>query len=188
MRRECVGQSEGRCQLRTEQARSEYPYWYMQPRARHRAHRMPFRRREVIHQFDDILRKLAGIGGEIAPQRTRGELVRARRAPEPEVDAPGVERFKGAELFGNHERRMIGQHDPAGADAYGGRAAGDMPDQHGSRGAGDARHAVMLGQPVAPVAPALRVPGKIQRVTERLRSVAAFVDRGQVKDGEGDHV
>jgi hypothetical protein len=32
------------------------------------------------------------------------------------------------------------------------------------------------------------VPGKIKRVAKRLGSIAAFGDRGQVKDGKGDHV
>jgi hypothetical protein len=63
-----------------------------------------------------------------------------------------------------------------------------MPDQDSGRGAGNARHAMMLGQPEALVAPALCVPGKIKRVAKRLGSVAAFGDRGQVKDGKGDHV
>ncbi|MGA9666784.1 MAG: hypothetical protein WBQ69_10090 [Gallionella sp.] len=46
----------------------------------------------------------------------------------------------------------------------------------------------MLGQPVAPVIPALSMQGKIQRVAKRLGSIAAFGDRGQVKDGKRDHL
>jgi hypothetical protein len=45
----------------------------------------------------------------------------------------------------------------------------------------------MFGQPEAPVAPSFAVPGKVKRVAERLGSVTAFGDRGQVKDGKGDH-
>ena len=83
---------------------------------------------------------------------------------------------------------MVGQHYPADTDADGRRATGYMPDQDSGRGAGNARHAMMLGQPEALVAPALCVPGKIKRVAKRLGSVAAFGDWGQVKDGKGDHV
>lgn len=71
---------------------------------------------------------------------------------------------------------MVGQHDPAGTDADGRRAARDMPDQDSGRGAGNAGHAMMLGQPEALVTPAFPVPGKIKRVAKRLGSVAAFGD------------
>jgi len=45
---------------------------------------------------------------------------------------------------------------------------------HDRRGcAGDAGHAVMLGQPVPAVAPCFSVPGEIQGITQRLRRIAA---------------
>ena len=66
-------------------------------------------------------------------------------------------------------------------------AAGDVPDDHRRRRAGDARHVVMLGQPVAAVAPALGVAREVERVAERLRGVAALDDRREVEDGKRDH-
>ena len=41
---------------------------------------------------------------------------------------PGIQRVERAELLGDHERRMVRQHDAAGADADGLRAAGHMAD------------------------------------------------------------
>ena len=62
----------------------------------------------------------------IAAQRQGGALVGARGAAEPEVDASGVQRFERAELFGDYQRRMVRQHDAAGADADRLRAGRDV--------------------------------------------------------------
>ncbi len=75
MRCECVGQAQGGRYLSAEKTRPQYPYRHVQAGARDGANRMPLLGREVIHQFDDIIGKLAGIGSEIAAQGARGELV-----------------------------------------------------------------------------------------------------------------
>jgi hypothetical protein len=80
-------------------------------------------------------------------------------APDAEIDPAGVEGFERAELLGDDERRVVRQHHPAGADADGLRASGDMPDEDGGRRASDARYVVMLGEPEAVVAPRFGVPG-----------------------------
>ena len=41
----------------------------------------------------------------------------------------------------------------------------------------------MLGEPKSPITPAFRVAGKIERVGERLRGIAAFDNRGKIEDG-----
>ena len=61
-------------------------------------------------------------------------------------------------------------------------------NDHRGRGAGNARHVVMLGEPVAAVAEALGVAGEITRVRQRLRRVAAFQDRRKIENREGHHV
>jgi len=120
-------------------------------------------------------------------QRARGDLVGARRATDAEVDASGEQRLEGAELLGDHQGRVVRQHDPTGAGADGRGARRDVTDHHGGRGARDARHAVVLGEPVATVAPALGVLRQIERVAERLRGRAALGDGRQVEDRERDH-
>ena len=50
---------------------------------------------------------------------------------------PGKQRLERAELLGDHERRVVRQHDPAGADADRLGAAGDVGDHDRGRGAGD---------------------------------------------------
>ncbi len=60
-----------------------------------------------------------------------------------------------------------------------------MADQYGGGGAGDARHVVVLGQPVALIAPALGVLGQIEHVGEGLGGVAAFADWRQIEHGNG---
>src|SRR5436305_1178157 len=76
--------------------------------------------------------------------------------------------LQGAELLGDHQRRVVGQHDPARADADALGGVGDVPDQHGRRRAGDPRHVVVLGEPVAVVAQPFRGAGEVQGVAQRL--------------------
>ena len=95
---------------------------------------------------------------------------------------PGIERLERAELLGDHQRRVVRQHDAAGADADRARAAGDVPDHHRGRRAGDAGHVVVLGEPEAPVAPALGVLREVERVAERLGRRPALDDRREIED------
>ena len=46
--------------------------------------------------------------------------------PRPEIDAAGKQRLERAELLGDLQRRVVGQHDPAGADADARGAAADV--------------------------------------------------------------
>jgi hypothetical protein len=46
-----------------------------------------------------------------------GALVGTGCAAEAQIDAAGIERGQRAELLGDHQRRMVRQHDAAGADA-----------------------------------------------------------------------
>jgi hypothetical protein len=81
---------------------------------------------------------------------------------------------------------MVGQHDTARADANGRGALGNMRDQDGRGGARDPRHVVVLGEPVPPKAPTLRVLGKLQGVAIGLRGVATLDDGGKIKNREGN--
>jgi len=112
----------------------------------------------------------------------RGARIRPWRATEAEIDSPGKERFERTELLGDDERRVIRQHDAARADAYGGRAGGDMRDDDRRRCAGDSGHVVMLGDPETPVAETLRLAREIERTPQRVAGVAAFENRRQIQD------
>ena len=76
--------------------------------------------------------------------------------PRPRSMRPGSERLEGRELLGDHQRRVIRQHDAARSEAdprgpcCGGRR------QHRWRRRGDGRHVVVLGEPVPAVARADR--------------------------------
>ena len=54
---------------------------------------------------------------EPAAQRMRGGAIGAGRAAEPEIDAAGKQRLQHLEALGDHQRRVVGQHHAAGADA-----------------------------------------------------------------------
>ena len=80
----------------------------------------------------------------------------------------------------------IGQHDAAGANANGLRAGTDMANQHRGRGARNAGHVVMLGQPEAVIAPRFRMLREIEHVAERLRCRAALDDGRKIEHREGN--
>ena len=112
-------------------------------------------RGQIADQLDDVVGEMVGIEIPVPPQRPGGGRVGARGASETEIDAAGVERLERAELLGDDERRMVGEHDAAGADADHRGGVGQVGDEHRRRGAGDRGHAVMLGHPEAAVAESL---------------------------------
>ncbi|SOC36994.1 hypothetical protein SAMN05892877_103336 [Rhizobium subbaraonis] len=144
-------------------------------------------RTQQCHQIDHVLGKVVGRGLEIAAQGARGVHVGARRAAEPEVDAPGEERLEGAELFGDDQRRVVGQHDAAGADADRLRARSNMLDHQSGGRACDAAHAVVLGEPEALVAFLFRFLRQLPGIGQRLGDGAAFDDGRKIEDREARH-
>ena len=143
--------------------------------------------REPLHQLHDILREGVDVALKRAAQGAGRGLIRARRAAQAQVDAAGMKGVQRAELLGDDQGRVVGQHDAAGADADGlGRRRHRADDDRG-RGAGDARHVVVLGQPEALVAEALGVAGQVEGVGQRLRDVGALGHRGEVENGKRDH-
>jgi len=114
-------------------------------------------------------------------------LIGARGSAQAQVDAPGIERLERAELFGDDQGRVVGQHDPACPDTDCARAPSDIADHHGGRGAGDANHVVVFSEPVAVKAPLLRVLGQIKGSTERLSGCIALGNGREIEDGDGRH-
>src|SRR5262249_51025900 len=84
-----------------------------------------------------------------------------------EIDPFRIERGERAELLGDDQRGMIGQHDPACAETYACRAAGEIADDHGGRGTGDACHIVVFGYPIAIESEPLGVLRQIETVAQR---------------------
>ena len=82
---------------------------------------------------------------------------------------------------------MVRQHDAAGADANRRRAAGDMRDDNRRRRARDRRHVVMLGQPVAVIAPRSACRARSSEFRECLRGRCCRSDRGEVENRARNH-
>jgi hypothetical protein len=143
---------------------------------------------EIVLELEDVFREAIGGGGKIAAKRAGGELVGARSAAEAEIDAAGKKRGERAELFGDNQRRMIGEHDAARAYADVFRATGYVSDNDGGGGAGDAGHVVVFGEPEAVVAPGFGVLREVDGIAEGDRGGGALGDWGEVEDGERDHL
>ena len=115
-----------------------------------------------------------------------GVGVSAGRAADAEVDAAGIEGFERAELLGDLERGVVGEHDAAGADADRGGVVGDIGDENGGGGGGDAGDVVVLGEPVAGVAEAFGVLGEVAGVLEGVGGGGTCENGGEVEEGEGN--
>ena len=159
----------------------------MRPRARRRADAGLSVIGEIALQFEHILREGVGIALQRPPERPRDDLVRSRRAAQPQIDPARKQRVERAELLGDHQRRVIGEHDAPGPDPDAAGRRGDVPDHHRGRGAGDARHAVMLGHPVAGESQCLGMAGEIGRIGERLADGTAFDDGDEIEERIGCH-
>jgi hypothetical protein len=122
----------------------------------------------------------------VAAQRAHGHGVGAGRAAQAQVDAAGVQLGQGAEGLGHHQRRVVGQHHAAGADADALGAAGDVAHQHGRGRGGDADHVVVLGHPVAREAQALDMPRRGQRHRQRIGHRPPLAHGHQIEHGKGD--
>src|SRR5689334_17335643 len=112
------------------------------------------------------MRKLLGACREVTSQCTSGVWVRAGCATEAEVDTIRKQRGQRAELFRDHERRVIREHDAARSDANSSRAARYVCNDYGRGSTRDTGHAVMLGEPEAFVPELLGVLGEPQRIAK----------------------
>ena len=140
---------------------------------------------EGLH-FENVLREVLGGFGRAA-QGAQRELVGARRAAEPEVDAARKQPRQRPELLGDDVGRMVGQHDAARADPDGLCSRGDMANHDRRRGAGDARHVVMLGHPDAAITPFLGMGREIAGIVERAARIGVFGDADEIEDGKCRH-
>ena len=112
---------------------------------------------EITAQLFQERRKVVAGLMQVAAQGSHGQEVAPGGAAEAEVDAAGVQCFQGAKLLGNHQRRMVGQHDAAATDADGFGGRSQVPDEHGGGGASQSGDGVMFRQPVALVSPSFHM-------------------------------
>ncbi|HEX3208817.1 MAG TPA: hypothetical protein VHQ91_05535 [Geminicoccaceae bacterium] len=118
---------------------------------------------------DELLEALEEVVGIVLPasQCKRCDRIGAGRASEPEIDAAGKQRLQHLEALGDHQRRVVRQHHAAGADPDALGRGGDRPDHDLRRAARDRGQIVVLGDPVAGVAQAVRQTGEIEAVADR---------------------
>ncbi len=117
-----------------------------------------------MQSFEEII-ALPGV--EPAAQRIGGGAIGAGCAAEAEIDPSRKQRFQHLEALGDHQRRMVGQHHPAGADADVLCHGRDLADHQVRRGARDRGEVVMLGEPVADIAEAVGMARQIDTVAQR---------------------
>ena len=177
-----IGQAQIGRQLRAIKARAQDPDRHLGALPRHGADAgVGVDRAKVVDQLHHVFGELVR-GFHVAAQRPRRAMIGARRAAKAKVDAVRIKAGQRAELLGNHQGRVVGQHDAARADPNGLGAARDMADHDRGRSRGDAGHVVMLGQPKAVIALCLGMAGKVQRIGQRLGGGLAFGNRGKIEE------
>ena len=113
MRGEGEWQAKNGGKLRAEEARAEDPERHLQSGARNGGDALTrFGIVKVGAKFDDILRKVVGGLGRVAPQGSGSQTLGPGGASEPQIDAARKERFKRPELFSDHQRTMVGSMTP----------------------------------------------------------------------------
>ncbi len=71
---------------------------------------------EESQQLQHLLREFV-VGVVVPTQGRGGGLICARRSSDPQVNPPWGKCVQHAELFGDHERRVVRQHHPACAES-----------------------------------------------------------------------
>ena len=79
---------------------------------------------------------------------------------------------------------MVGEHDPGGTDPDAPGVRADVRGEQFGRTAGQAVHVVMLGNPVTPVAGALKSLGDPNGAGDGIGGALAVLDPHEVKHGE----
>jgi hypothetical protein len=98
-----------------------------------------------------------------------------------------MQRLERPELLGDHERRVVREHDPSRPDTDRRGRIREVCDHDRRRCAGDPVQVVVLGDPVPLVAESLGVAHEVDRVAKRLRRSPALDDRCEVEDRERRH-
>ena len=119
---------------------------------------------QIAPKFQYILRKLIWVAVQGSAQRMGGYPIGAWSSAQTQIDAVRIQRSERAELFGHHQRRMVGQHYSTRTHTQGCRATGYMPDDDCGRGAGNARHVVVLCNPVPVIAQSFGMLGEAQAI------------------------
>ena len=139
---------------------------------------------EEREQFGEAGEEVIGLMQACATKGTRRSGVGAGRSAEAKVDPARMDRFEHAELLGNCERGVVRQHDAARAEADRRRGHRQVGEQHRRRRRRDARHVVMLRDPVAVEAQHLDTVHEVDRVAQRITDGGAARHRSEIENRE----
>ena len=179
MMRKRKAHSDLRGELRAVVAGAKQPDRRQRRIVRHRHHvvvRMAGRKiaglpqRQLMQPLEEIV---APSDVEPAAQRMGGGAVGARGAAEAKIDPAGKQCLQHLEALGDHQRRVVRQHHPAGADADVLRHRRDLPDHQVWRGACHRREIMVLGEPVTDIAERIDMPRQVDAVAQRRGGLGA---------------
>ena len=111
VRGEGVGHAAHPGQLGAEQAGAQQPHGYVGVMPRYGDHFLIIGAwAEVARQLLDIVREVVRATGAVAAQGVSRHLVGTWCTAQAQVDSPGVQAGQGAELLGDYQWRVVGQH------------------------------------------------------------------------------
>lgn len=147
--------------------------------------------REVVVEEAGQLGELLGevVGALVEPVRAAQgggrRAVGAGGAAEAEVDTARGHRLQGAELLGDDQGRVVGQHDAARTEADALGVGGEMGQDHGRGRGRHSGHGVVFCDPVAVEAAVLGQLGDLHAGAEGVGGGAAGADGHQIEDRKG---
>ncbi len=187
MRGEGIGQAERSGELGAEQARSQHPHLNIRAKARMGAQGDILLPTEIGRQLHHVLRKLARRLRQVLAEGGLHPPVGPGRTTQAEIDPTGEQRVERAELLGDHEGIVIGQHDPARPDPDGRSRMADMREHDRGCRAADPFHRMMLGDPEALVAVGFRRLCEAGSGLIGFGQAPAFADGDEIEHGKVYH-
>lgn len=144
-----------------------------QPHRRGRDQRSQGHRTPAVQPVEQLREAVLETVRAAHPQRPAHGRREAHRPPDPDVDAPRVQRRQGRDLLGDHEGGVVGQHHPGRPDPDPRRHRRDGGHQHRGRGTHHPGDGVVLGHPEPVQAELLGPPGPAQGRLQRVGVGAA---------------
>jgi len=121
---------------------------------------------QEAHEVGDLLGEI--FRAPVLAKGARRHLVAPGRAADPEIDAPGEERFQDAEALGDLERAVVLEHDTPEPTRIREVRAATCPIRTSGLEPASPGVGVVLGQPVAVIPEAVADLGELECLVDRV--------------------
>lgn len=111
-----------------------------------------------------------------------GHAIGPRCAAQTQIDPVAEHVGQGAVLFGDHQRGVVGEHDPAGAHTDPVGDGGSLPDQQCGGTGGQVHGVVVFGEPQPVIPQFIGEPGGVHGGCDGIAGGGPLGDGHEVED------